>query len=116
MDNRNPEYPNLVSFDKMTEEEKFAIRSKGGQVRGEQIREEKRLARILKAMLSSKTGIEGLEDLSNEDAMCLAMIKKSIGGSEKAFEVVRDTIGEKPTDKTEVSGVSTVLLKDDVDE
>ena len=32
-----------------------------------------------------------------------ALIKKAANGDTKAFEVIRDTIGEKPTDKQEIT-------------
>lgn len=36
----------------------------------------------------------------------LALIEEAIKGNVKAFEVIRDTIGEKPVNKQEVTGVS----------
>lgn len=34
-----------------------------------------------------------------QDNICLALIEKAQDGDTKAFEVIRDTIGEKPVDK-----------------
>lgn len=47
------------------------------------------------------------EDGGNRiDAIVSAIISKAENGDTKAFEVIRDTLGEKPTDKVqqEVSG------------
>lgn len=35
-------------------------------------------------------------------AMSAALIKQAISGNTKAFEIIRDTIGEKPVDKVEM--------------
>ena len=34
----------------------------------------------------------------------LALIEKALEGNVKAFEVLRDTVGEKPSDRHEISG------------
>ena len=39
-----------------------------------------------------------LSDGDVQEKMCLALIKQVEMGSAKAFELVRDTIGEKPAD------------------
>ena len=36
--------------------------------------------------------------------MSLALIEKAMNGDTKAFEVIRDSIGEKQTEKVETSG------------
>ena len=41
-----------------------------------------------------------------QEKISLALIEEAIKGNVKAFEVIRDTIGEKPINKQEVSGVS----------
>jgi hypothetical protein len=42
------------------------------------------------------------EGLSNYDILNLAMYIKSIQGSDKAATYVRDTAGDKPTDKAQI--------------
>jgi hypothetical protein len=42
-----------------------------------------------------------------QEKLSLAVLQKAINGDTKAFEVIRDTIGEKPTDKQEVKVVDT---------
>lgn len=41
-----------------------------------------------------------------QEKISLALIEEAIKGNVKAFEVIRDTIGEKPVNKQEVSGVN----------
>lgn len=42
-----------------------------------------------------------LENGNTQEKISLAMIQEALAGNTKAFEVIRDTIGEKPTDKIE---------------
>lgn len=42
-----------------------------------------------------------LEHGDTQEKISLAMIQEALQGNTKAFEVIRDTIGEKPTDKIE---------------
>lgn len=77
---------------------------KGGEKSGEARRARKTLKEELLALLSSG-------DIQNK--ISVALLKKALKGNIKAFEVLRDTIGEKPTDKQEVS-FKPVIIKDDI--
>lgn len=70
----------------------------GGQKSGEARRQKKALRERLAALLETKHG-----DMDMADALALALIEKGLAGDVRAFEVIRDTIGEKPTDKMEVN-------------
>lgn len=37
------------------------------------------------------------------EGITAALIKSALSGNTKAFELIRDTIGEKPTDKVDVT-------------
>ena len=41
---------------------------------------------------------------NTQNKMSLALLKKAMNGDIRAYEVIRDTVGEKPTDKIEQSG------------
>ena len=47
-----------------------------------------------------------LEEGNTQDNITLALLQKALNGDTKAYEVIRDTVGEKPTDKIEQSGDS----------
>lgn len=64
---------------------------KGGIKSGRVRRERKALKEQLLLMLESG-------DI--QENICLALLKEAQNGNIKAFEVIRDTIGEKPIDKT----------------
>lgn len=76
-------------------EEQREIRSKGGKKSGEVRRARKTLKEELLAILSSG---------NNQERMSLAILEKAFAGDTKAFELIRDTIGEKPTEKQEITG------------
>lgn len=47
-----------------------------------------------------------LEQGNTQEKISLALIKQALKGNVKAFETIRDTIGEKPTDKQEITGAN----------
>lgn len=86
---------NLIPFDERTEEEQREIRSKGGRASVEARRKRKTLREELLALLS---------DGDTQARISLSMIARAEAGSERAFEVIRDTIGEKPSDELKLEG------------
>ena len=83
---------NLIPQNQRTKEEQRKIAQKGGKKSGEVRRERKLLKDELLSLLS---------DGDNQEKMCLAIVRQAQRGNIKAFEVVRDTIGEKPVESFE---------------
>lgn len=81
---------NLVSFADRSAEEVREIARKGGINSGKARRERKTLKEELLLLL---------EKGDTQEKISLAMIQEALDGNTKAFEVIRDTIGEKPEDK-----------------
>ena len=92
---------NLVSLADRTTEEQRAIASAGGKASGEARRKRKTLKEELLLMLS---------DGETQQSVTLALIEKAMSGDTKAFEVIRDTIGEKPVDKVMVADVEPSVI------
>ena len=46
----------------------------------------------------------GDEAITPSHVMAVVMLQKAMKGDAKAFEFIRDTIGEKPKDKQEITG------------
>ena len=92
---------NLVSLADRTTEEQRAIASAGGKASGEARRKRKTLKEELLLMLS-----EG----ETQQSVTLALIEKAMSGDTKAFEVIRDTIGEKPVDKVMIADVEPSVI------
>ena len=90
---------NLISLADRTAEDRKRIATLGGQKSGEQSKRRKALREDLEHLLA--TG-----DI--QEQICLALIKEAMTGTRsgsvtRAFEVIRDTLGEKPADRLSVS-------------
>ena len=73
-----------------TESEARRKGKKGGIASGKARKERKALREELLLLLSKD---------DTQEKVSLALIKQALDGNTKAFEVIRDTIGEKPVDK-----------------
>lgn len=87
---------NLKPVTKRSKEEAREISKKGGIRSGEVRRERKKLKEELLLLLS-----EG----DNNRRMSLAIFERALNGDTKAFEVIRDTIGEKPKEQIENTNI-----------
>lgn len=94
---------NLKPLNTRSKEEQKKIRSAGGKKSGEVRRQRKTLREELLALLS---------DGNTQKDMNLAIIQKALNGDTKAYEVVRDTIGEKPVDKVMVAEVDQNIINE----
>lgn len=74
---------------------------KGGLASGEARRKRKTLKEELLLMLS---------DGETQQSVTIALIEKAMSGDTKAFEVIRDTIGEKPVDKVMIADVEPSVI------
>ena len=61
-----------------------------------------------------KMGIdtETLDDYTIQGALLTAMLREAINGDTKAMQLVRDTIGEAPTQKAEIK--NEVITREDL--
>lgn len=97
---------NLIQNQGLSRKEVEEVNRKGGIRSGEVRRQRKTLREELLALLSKG---------DTQERISLAVIEKCLAGDTKAFEVIRDTIGEKPKEEisAEVENVIKVELKDD---
>lgn len=86
---------NLKSFSERTPRERSELGRKGAAVSNAKQKARKTLREELIALLSKG---------DTQSKMSLALIEKAMNGDTKAFEVIRDSIGEKQTEKIETSG------------
>lgn len=78
----------------------------GGKKSGESRRKRKALKEQLLLLL--KTG-------NAQKELCTALLEKALSGDVRAFEVIRDTIGEKPVDKvSQTDGNGNDVPKNDL--
>lgn len=118
--------PELKNNPELYEKTKQEICGKGGVNSGISKRERRSFEDTLKALLKITTthkqaskllgkdnqqllkllkesGDEEYERLTLNDLASLSLLKNALNGDTKAFEIVRDTVGEKPVEKTENS-------------
>lgn len=110
-----------TSFDKMDKEKHRQISIKGGQAIAELYGEKKTAKQALENILSLKVSETMLDnaDISADlitklkrsnpnatiyDLLNAVAVGKALDGNMRAYELVRDTYGDKPTDKIDVSG------------
>ena len=92
---------NLKPQNKRTKSEQRKIAQKGGIASGKKRRELKAFKDLLEAGLSQEIKTESGKSYTRAEYITLKLIKTAENGNIKAFEVIRDTIGQKPADKVE---------------
>jgi hypothetical protein len=95
---------NPQNFDKVRTSEEARKRGRAGGIKSGQVRRERKTLRDeLLALLSAG---------DTQKDMNLALIQRALDGDTKAYEVVRDTIGEKPVDKIVVAEVDQAVINE----
>ena len=88
---------NLIPNEARTPEERRENARKAGIASGKARREKANFKKLIEIALNEdyKGG------MSNAEAMVVSMIQKALEGDTKAFEVLRDTAGQKPVQVVE---------------
>ena len=85
---------NLKPFNEMTEKEQREIAKKGGKASGKARAKRKTLKEELILLLSQG---------NTQEKLSLSLIQQALDGNVKAFETIRDTIGEKPKENLDIA-------------
>lgn len=84
--------------------------SKGGKASGEARRRKRDIRLALEALLEKDvTDIVG-NVMSGAEAIALKQMQKALKGDTRAFEVVRDSAGQKPVEKVMLAEVSQEVI------
>lgn len=75
----------------------------------EQEAEDERIANIIVKFLRKRIIFNG-EEMTGAEAMAYVAIEKALAGDLKAWEMVRDTAGQKPADKVLVSDIDADVI------
>ena len=100
---------NLLKGDevhKLTAEEQ----SKGGKSSAESRRKKRDLRNAIEILLETDIKGKNGEIKSGADAIAIAQFQKALKGDTRAFEVIRDTAGQKPVEKVMVAEVEQSTL------
>lgn len=92
---------NLIPLTQRTTSEQREIAKMGGIKSGEKRRARKQLKEELLLLLETN---------NNQELISIALIEKAKGGDVRAFEMIRDTIGEKPLDRQEVQNKTPIII------
>lgn len=103
----NAGHSNLIPASKQTPEERRENGRKGGIASGIARNERKTLKEQLLILL---------ENGDTQKEVSLALISKALTGDTKAFEVIRDTIGEKPKEQIEQKQEVKIVMDDKLEE
>ena len=91
---------NLVSLADRTTEEQREIARKGGIASGK-ARKEKKLLKDELAIIMENVNKDGK---TYQELISTALVKEALKGNTKAYEIIRDTLGQKPKEEISVSG------------
>jgi len=111
-------------FNQITPEEHRTIAKKGGVASGKARAAKKTFKEQLDILMSlplkndnikarlRELGIED-DEITNQMAMNVVMFQEALKGNTKAFELIRDTKGEKPIEQVQVTETDTTWFLDD---
>ena len=113
---------NLVSLADRTTDEQREIAKKGGKKSGEVRRKKRTLKEQMEMLLSlpvkdenTKSFIESLgidpDTIDNATAITLSIYQEALKGNTKAYELIRDTLGERPTDKLQIEEAPVIVME-----
>lgn len=98
-------------FDSRTTTERQEIATRAGIASGEARRRKRDIRLALEVLLEKDITDKNGNTMSTAEAIAIKQIEKALKGDTKAFEVVRDTAGQKPVDRHEVAGIDSELSK-----
>ena len=113
----------------LTPEQRREYGRRGGLTKGENARRRKELRETLDILLDMPlkkgrtTSVEKVQaftemkgkNITVDQAMMVCLIQKALKGDLNAIAMVRDTIGERPSDKVEVKDVTPVIISGEDD-
>lgn len=100
-------------FDEISAKEHREIASRGGKASVESRRKKKMLKECLEILMQKDAGRDSNgKPITAVEAMSIAAMKGAMNGDWKAWELVRDTVGQKPVDKVMISEVDQNVIDD----
>ena len=113
------------SFEHMKKEQLSDDGKKGGKASVEARRRRKELKETLEILLNMSLDkrrknvdiekIQAFADLKGknvtvDEAMMIKLVQKALSGDLNSISMIRDTIGEKPSDRVEVKDVTPIII------
>ena len=83
---------------------------RGGIASGEARRRKRDLRMALEALLEKDITDKSGRTMSGAEALAIKQFEKALKGDTRAFETVRDTAGQKPIDKVQISEIDQNII------
>ena len=99
-------------FNEITAEQQREIASQGGTASVEAKRKKKMLKDCLDVLLEKEYKTKDGKTASGAETLAMTIFQKAQRGDLKAFELVRDTAGQKPIDKVMLAEVDQKTIDD----
>lgn len=103
---------NLIKKEDRTPSQRRENASKAGKASGEARRNKKLLRECLEILLEREISDKSGNKMTGAEAMAAVVFQKAIKGDLKAFEIVRDTAGQKPVEKVVISEIDTDVINE----
>lgn len=102
---------NLKPFTKDRQPSKEQV-AKAGKTRSKTVSQKKTLREALEFILEKEFKDKSGETMTGAEAIAMSLFKEALNGRSKpkAFEVIRDTIGQKPVEKVVVADVDASVI------
>jgi len=111
---REDGYKNLIPMNKRTEEERRELSLRGGLANKARLEKKRTLNEIAKAILDKQVSkdkarcilgdyAEMVDDCTLGEILTIRQALEAQEGNGKAYEILRDTAGYKPTEKQEIT-------------
>ena len=111
---------NLRPLNTRTERERKEIQRKGAEACNKKKRENKTFRELFTNFLNSDVKLDqlkeqmqqfGITDLSNKNAITMAMFKEAVKGNTQASLFIRDTMGEKPIEQVQNINPPQIIIE-----
>lgn len=100
----------LIPQSKRTKEEQKEIARQGGIASGKARAKKKMLRECLEILLEKDITDKSGKTMTGAEALSTKLFAKALNGDVKAFEVLRDTAGQKPIEKVMVADVDQGII------
>ena len=85
---------------------------KGGIASGEARRNKRDIRMALEALLEKEYKDKSGNVMTGVEAIALKQMEKAMKGDTRAFEVVRDTVGQKPVERVQVTEINPADIEE----
>lgn len=106
----------LIPLSERSPEELQQMRHNGGVKSGQTRRNKKLLKDCLEILLEKKIIGEDGKKITGAEALSVELFQKALAGDTKAWELLRDTAGQKPIDKVEQTNTNVVIDLSDLED